>query len=255
LTSRAITAALLSALVVRAALAADGPDGPQGIDDPKVARRLKTRLDVRDGVGPVDDPMESIAVATPEPLRATTYAPRLKLAYRRFNFVRIGASSGGSTTGTAATEPFNTMSLDVYPVSSIVRFGLSSQYGAQSGTFTGGGDYLLAESVTLGGQVPFMLPSGSPWRQITPFAEAFAGGGYMRRRQFDHSVPTVYWQLGFDVGAEIYLVGRAYLSLGLGYIHPVNGFATTTMPTTTSVTAAFTTVFVDTWSLKVGIGI
>jgi hypothetical protein len=259
-TAALLAGALLSALFARPARAQSrapsgaGADGVPGIDDPKVARRLETRADAA-SVAELGDPAASLSATAVPPAPAGPHVPRLKLAYRRFSFVRVGAASANSTSGTAASEPFNVVSLDVYPVSSIVRFGLSSEYGAQSGTFTGGGDYILTESVTLGGQFPFTLPADSPWRQITPFAEGFAGGGYMRRRQFDHSIPTVYWQLGFDVGAELYVTGRAYVSFGVGYIHPVNGFATTTMPTSTSVTAAFTTVFVDTWSLKIGIGI
>ena len=37
-----------------------------------------------------------------------------------------------------------------------------------------------------------------------------------------------------------------YLSLAIGYLRPVNGFARR---------QEFTTVFVDTWSFKVGVGI
>jgi hypothetical protein len=121
----------------------------------------------------------------------------------------------------------------------MVRFGLSTQYGWQSGQFgTGNGDYFIAQSASLG------LQSAGP--VVTPFAEGFAGGGYMRRFQFDRTVPTAYWQLGFDAGANFFLGDVGYVSVALGYLHPVNGFVKET---------SFTSVYVDTWSLKLGIGL
>jgi hypothetical protein len=168
---------------------------------------------------------------------SATYVPRLKLSYRRFSFVRIGASDPASTTGVAASEPFDVISLDLYPVSSFVRFGLSTQYGAESGKLMGGGDYFIAESSSLGAQIPGNI--------FTPFAEAFAGGGYLRRMQFGSSVPTAYWQYGVDVGTEIFMAKYACLSVALGYLHPVNGFTKG---------LSFTSVYVDTWSLKLGVG-
>jgi hypothetical protein len=68
----------------------------------------------------------------------------------------------------------------------------------------------------------------------------------MRRLQFDRTVPTVYWQLGLDVGTEIYFARTGYVSVAIGYLRPVNGFARL---------QEFETVFVDTWSFKLGIGI
>jgi hypothetical protein len=168
---------------------------------------------------------------------SATYVPRLKLSYRRFSFVRIGASDPASTIGVAASEPFDVVSLDLYPVSSFVRFGLSTQYGAESGKLMGGGDYFIAESSSLGAQIPGNI--------FTPFAEAFAGGGYMRRMQFGSSVPTAYWHYGVDVGTEIFMAKYACLSVALGYLHPVNGFTKG---------LSFTSVYVDTWSLKLGVG-
>ena len=169
---------------------------------------------------------------------AGPHVPRLKLGYRRFSFVRIGASAPGSTTGAAASEPFDVMSLDYYPVSSFVRFGLSTQYGAESGRLMGGGDLFIDQSFSLGAQIPGHI--------FTPFAETFAGGGYMRRMQFGSSVPTVYWQYGVDVGTEIFMAKYAFFSVALGYLHPVNGFTKG---------LSFTSVYVDTWSLKLGIGL
>lgn len=160
--------------------------------------------------------------------------PRAQLAFRRFDFVRVGASD---SSGLAASEAFDALSLDFYPVSSVVRFGLSTAYGWQAG-MTSGGDYFATETASLGAQLPF--------GRVVPFAEGLAGVGYMRRLQFAHTVPTVFWQLGIDLGAAVYFARVGFVSLAIGYLHPVNGFLKTT---------SFESIYTDTWSFKIGIGI
>ena len=235
----------------------------EAVDDPKMARRLGTRIFWNEGPAPRAPvaPPPAPVMAAPAPLAtataapegsaadATVYAsraapepapgysrPRLKLAFRRFDFVRVGAAGSGS--GGVASEPFNSLSVDVYPLSSLIRLGLSTQYGWQSGAGLSGGDYFAIESASLGVQIR----AG----RVVPFAETFAGIGYMRRLQFDRSVPTAYWQLGVDLGAEIFLARTGYVSVALGYLRPVNGFAQQLQ---------FGSVFVDTWSFKLGVGI
>jgi hypothetical protein len=160
--------------------------------------------------------------------------PRVQLAFRRFDFVRIGASDSG---GLAASEAFDALSLDVYPMSSLVRLGLSTAYGWQAG-MTSGGDYFATETASFGPQLDF--------GRVVPFAEALAGIGYMRRFQFDHTIPTVFWQLGIDLGASVYFARIGFVSLALGYLRPVNGFLRTT---------SFESVYTNTWSFKIGVGI
>jgi hypothetical protein len=245
---------------------AQTPADTGDIDDPKVARRLGKRIRwgtpppaaapaavpaatvaatataaaAAPTAGDVDGGVPTLArTAQPPPAvgPADWVAPRLKLGYRYFNFVQIGASS--SSNGAVASEPFHSVGIDVYPLTSLVRVGLSTQYGWQSGNFVSNGDYFAAQSVSLGVQY---LEAG----RFVPFAEAFGGVGYMRRLQFDRTVPTLYWQLGVDVGTEIYFARTGYISLAIGYLRPVNGFARVQQ---------FETVFVDTWSFKIGIGI
>jgi hypothetical protein len=247
---RAAGAALALALTVAAApaRAQNDPPGREGIDDPKIERRLGARVPGAAAAPTADQTVTR--VSAPEDARSETSGlsvPHVKLGFRRFDFVRIGATDPGSTNGAAASEPFNSVSLDFYPVSTVLRFGLTTQYGWQSGTFRSNGDYFIAQSFSLGVQLPR--------RAVTPFAEAFGGGGYMRRVQFDRSIPTVYWQLGVDVGAEVYLSRLAYLSFALGYLHPVNGFASAESTGTSVDSASFKSVFVDTWSLKLGVGL
>ncbi len=269
----AATTKLLRAAALIAALAAMAPmarAGEEAIDDPKVARRLGTRMDwasAAPAVSSADGTPPGPSVSAPErvppavasseanteresagaadvlertaaaPAHAPTgYSlPRLQIAFRRFDFVQIGAA--GPTPGLAATEPFNSVSLDVYPVSSLIRLGLSTQYGWQSGTWTTHGDYFAAESVSAGVQLRY--------GRIVPFAEAFAGIGYMRRLQFDRTIPTAYWQLGADLGADVSIASTGFVSVAVGYLRAVNGFL---------VAQQFTTAFLDTWSFKVGIG-
>ncbi len=246
------------------------PADDDTIDDPKVRRRLGTRINVPPPPKPVvppapprrpvtaapppaPAPVQPVPPAAPEaeaglptvvrpytpedegPFRPTL--PRLKLSLRHFNFVQIGAS--GSPDGIAAREAFNNFSIDVYPVSRLVRVGLSSAFGWQSGTWLAQGDYFATQSLSIGAQYGGL-------GRIVPFAEGFAGVGYMRRLQFDRTIPTAFWQFGADAGVEVYVARTGYLSFAIGYLRPVNGFA---------MRQQFTTVFVDTWSFKVGIGI
>jgi hypothetical protein len=245
------------------------PDDPDAIDDPKVSRRLGTRSAVPPpppvappparpprveaaAAPPPPPPVQPIATPTEvetgvptlqrpyTPVAETSFEPtlpRLKLALRRFDFVQIGASE--SSNGVAAPETFNSFSVDVYPVSRIVRVGLSTAFGWQSGTWLANGDYFATQSVSLGAQYGGL-------GRFVPFVEGFAGVGYMRRLQFDRTIPTAFWQFGADAGVEIYLTKVGFLSFAIGYLRPVNGFARRQQ---------FTTVFVDTWSFKIGVGI
>ena len=243
------------------------------IDDPKMARRLGSRVDSASGTDTTAAgapataaPASSAALASPAAPRTAGDTPSadlvaassgggvaasgtpavgpggrtplVGLGYRRFSFVQLGATDPSSATGAASSEPFDTLSLDFYPISHMVRFGLSTQYGWQSGRFNAGGDYFIAQSVSLGLQ--------APGTTVTPFAEAFAGGGYLRRAQFDRTIPTAYWQFGIDGGASFFVADRGYFSVALGYLRPVNGFLKM---------QSFTSVYVDTWSLKIGFGI
>ncbi|HXT99864.1 MAG TPA: hypothetical protein VN903_02660 [Polyangia bacterium] len=163
--------------------------------------------------------------------------PRLKLSLRRFDFVQLGAST--TPNGVASSETFNAFSVDVYPVSRTVRIGLTSAFGWQSGKWLADGDYFATQTVSLGLQYRDL-------GRVVPFAEGFTGVGYMRRLQFERSIPTAFWQFGADAGVEVYVARTGYLSFALGYLRPINGFAKRQM---------FTSVFVDTWSFKVGVGI
>jgi hypothetical protein len=172
----------------------------------------------------------------------------MKLAYRRFSLGALGASSSsasassGTTTAPStvagAAESFESLSLDFYPISGYLRAGTSTQFGWQSGQFDRSGDYFLAQSLNSGIQFP---------GRITPFAEVLAGAGYMRRAQVGAaSLPGAYFQVGLEAGIELYVAGRAYTSIAVGYLHTGNLLV---------VQQSLTSIKQDSWALKVGVGI
>ncbi|HVR02645.1 MAG TPA: hypothetical protein VMT47_10975, partial [Polyangia bacterium] len=82
---------------------------------------------------------------------------------------------------------------------------------------------------------------------VTPFIEAYAGGGYMQRTHAGlNAVATAYGQLGVDVGTEVFLARHFFLSAALGFIHAADGFVKDN---------AFGSFSVDTWSFKLGFGL
>ena len=164
----------------------------------------------------------------------------MKLGYRRFAFLRAGSTGPSITQGDilpSSPESFESLSLDLYPISWYLRVGLSTQFAWESGLFDRTGDYLFAESASVG----FQLPG-----RFTPFVEGLAGAGYMRRKQGPTSLPSGYWQVGVDAGVEIYFAARAYVSVAAGYLHPANLFLAQ---------QNMGSVKLDTWSLKIGLGI
>src|ERR1700690_1514790 len=95
-------------------------DATERIDDPKLERRLGTRVAL--GAAPAGAPTPTfagdivIAEATPSEAQDSGQAkvPRLKLAYRWFTFAQIGPVGAASS---GASEVFHVVSLDLYPVS------------------------------------------------------------------------------------------------------------------------------------------
>lgn len=233
------------------------PDAQETIDDPKLERRLGARVDLpaqAEGAPPpaagavASPPVELLVPGAPERDAAPTEGerplrkPRLKLGYRRFTFNQIGLTP---TTTPAADEPFDVVSLDFYPVSSTIRFGLSGQYGWQEGTFRRNGDAFFAGGTSFGFQAPGPV--------LTPFIEGYAFAGFMQRTQKDlmttgdlNSIATFLGELGVDLGSEAFLATNFCLSFAVGYVHLSNLYARHN---------ALDSFSVDTWSFKLGIGL
>jgi hypothetical protein len=149
--------------------------------------------------------------------------PRLKLTYERF--------SAGNIDG--SPMPLEALHLDMYAVSARwIRGGLDAEGGrghAHLGDATASVKYGL-----LGVNAGFQLPG-----RITPFVEGRAAAGVLAGTLdgsltipgstfvvSDVSVATWMYATGVDAGTEIYLAGRAYVSLGIGWIRTTWGSAT-----------------------------
>jgi hypothetical protein len=236
------------------------PGEAERIDDPKLERRLGTRLVLPpDATGgaleapvagetPVADAAsvsgptfgrDVVVAEAKEPAKAGPLAPkvpRLQLSYRRFTFNEVNAGAGALT---GPSEVFNVVSIDLFPISNTWRFGLSTQYGWQDGTFRQGGDAFIAEAFSIGGQLPGDV--------FTPFFEFYGGGGLMQRLHSNlNSAATAYGELGVDVGTEIFFARHAYFSVAGGYLHSVDGFVKAKV---------FSTISGDTLCFKLGFGI
>ena len=252
---------LWSALAPGAAVAqeAAAPEATEAIDDPKLERRLGARVDLAppaesaappEAGTPPPPAVELLVPGAPERDEVTgegepaARKPRLKLAYRRFTFAQIGLTP---MTTPAEDEPFDVVSVDFYPVSSTIRFGLSGQYGWQEGTFRENGDAFFSAGSSLGFQAPGPV--------LTPFVEGYAFAGLMQRTKKDlmppdgkglNSIATGLGELGIDVGTEAFLAQNFCLSFGVGYVHLTNFFARN---------KSLETFSVDTWSFKLGFGL
>ena len=180
-------------------------------------------------------PLDSLADVASS--KAWPYAPRLKLAYRKFSVASLPTATTTASGTALSPEAFESLSIDLYPMSWYLRVGTSTQFGWHKGQFDRSGDYFFAQSFSSGFQIP---------GRITPFVDALAGAGYMRRLQADGSLPTLYYQAGIEAGVEIYLASRAYTSIALGYLHTGNFFVQN---------SALSSVKQDSLALKFGFGI
>jgi hypothetical protein len=229
-------------------------DTSEGIDDPKLERRLGTRqalgaaseaaaADIASPAGETSSPTFERDVVIAEATSPVASGPsqpkipRLKIGYRRFSFAQIGPPGAA---GSGPSETFNVVSLDLYPVSTNWRFGLSSQYGWEDGEFRSNRDALLAETLSLGGQIP--------GDTFTPFFEVYGGGGMLQRLPAPtlNTHFTAYGVFGLDVGTEIFMARHAYFSVAGGYMHNWNGFGQA---------KKFTTISGDAICFKVGFGL
>ena len=122
-------------------------------------------------------------------------------------------------------------------MSGYLRVGTSTQFGWQSGQFDRSGDYFVAQSFSSGFQIP---------GRVTPFGEALAGAGFMRRLDSTTSLATAHWQVGIEGGVEVYVAGRAYASVAIGYLRTGNLMLLNQSPTSLKL---------DSWTLKLGMGI
>jgi len=198
--------------------------------------------------GPEATVSESV---TAPPANAAVPTPRLKLSYARFSI--------GNPDGSAI--PLNALHLDAYPISQRwLRGGLEIEAGRGDGTYMGDraalADYLLG--VNAGVQLP---------GRVTPFVEGRLTGGALTGHTegpinvagvtvTQASATTYLYGWGVDGGAELYVLGRGYLSLSLGWLHTTWRGATDSAPPGASVpNIVLTDVTHDSFIFKAGVGI
>jgi hypothetical protein len=245
--ARVLVCFCLALCLVGLGRAAFAQSAEESIDDPKVERRLGTRIDVPPvpfasappDVAPTGAASPAaVTEATVKPPAPETRTARVQIAYRRFTFAQIAKATSAAP---AEDESFNVVSLDFYPVSTAWRFGSSTQYGWEQGTFRANGDAFIAESLMLGGQIPGPV--------VTPFFEVHAGAGLMQRTHAGlglNTIATAYGQLGVDVGMDVFVARYAFFSAAIGYLHGTDGFVKEN---------TFASFSVDTWAFKLGFGL
>ena len=176
--------------------------------------------------------------------------PRFKLAYRRF---AISGPDGNPIT-------LDGGQLDVYPLSRRwLRLGIEAEGGRGSSDteqVTARLWYALA-GLTAGLQYP---------ARVTPFVEgrvavgalggslsgaATIGGAAVATQGL--SATTLLYLGGIDVGVEVYAAGRTYLTVALGWVHPVYyGLSTVAVQSTGSTQT--TRIAADAFTFKIGAG-
>jgi hypothetical protein len=164
-------------------------------------------------------------IVTTAPPPAPSFArptPRCKLSYQRL--------SAGNIDGSAV--PLDALHLDVYALSwTFLRAGFEAEGGR--------GNAKLADASAsvkyglVGVNAGLQFPA-----RVTPFVEGRAAAGALGATldgtvtipgstSTVSNVSAVTWMYatGIDAGAEIYFAGRAYVSLGLGWVRTTWGAA------------------------------
>lgn len=191
-------------------------------------------------------PVEPLAPPNDHPV------PRLKLSLVRFE---AGHPAGG-------TIALQSLHLDMYAFSwRYLRAGIDIEGGLGHTTLAGAGTAL--HYGLLGASAGFQIPG-----RITPFIEARLAGGVMGGTIEDTleipgtsvtatglSAATWMWAGGVDVGAELYVLGRSYISAAVGWIRTGWRGADFNGMGATATGLSFKDVTNDSLMLKLGFGI
>src|SRR5450432_239099 len=179
--------------------------------------------------------------------------PRLKLSYERF--------SAGNVDGTAV--PLEALHLDAYFLSwRWLRAGVEAEAGRGRATLYGGAASLKYGLVGL--NAGLQLPG-----RVTPFLEGRLDAGVLggsldgaitipgsTATVTGVSAATYLYARGLDAGVEVYALGRAYLSLSLGWLRTTWGSADYEAKIASqSAGLKFKNVTHDSFLFKVGLGI
>jgi hypothetical protein len=192
--------------------------------------------------------------AAPAPPPAADHpTPRLKLSYERF--------SAGNVDGTAV--PLEALHLDTYFLSwRWLRAGVEAELGRGQARLYGAAASLKYGLVGL--NAGLQLPG-----RVTPFFEGRLDAGVLAgsldgtltipgttTTVSGVSAATYLYARGLDAGVEVYALGRAYLSLSLGWLRTTWGSAEyEAMIANQSAGLRFKNVTHDSLLFKLGLGI
>ena len=166
-------------------------------------------------------------------LRVTHDVPRFALSYR---LLWTASLTGGKL-------PFDVGELQYFPVSNLIRFGVEGEFGWAGGTY---GQWYTLFGATLGLQYP---------ARVTPFIEGrfvagLSGGSYLGQ-----SVFSWMYQGGLEGGAEIYYARRFYVSLAIGWAHPVYAAVDVAALMEKPAKIIHKNLSDDTFTFKIGLGL
>ena len=211
----------------------------EDVDDPKLARTLNPAPPSSENaaVPSSDTKDKSQTSATCQiPIEKKIHpAPMVKLSYRQFTAPNLDGT----------TFPFNVIQLDLYPVSMRwFRLGFELEVGISNNQYS---TTYAAGGISLGVQYP--------WR-VTPFIDGRFIGGVVGGSYMDHLLVTYTWMAGIDVGIELYVVSRLFLSLAIGWVHDVYRGIDIDYQKLNPLNDPISKMFIgDSFTFKVGIGL
>jgi hypothetical protein len=149
-----------------------------------------------------DDPKLSRGAPVPRRWWQPSHAvPRFKLTYR---YLDLAGLQGG-------TQHFDAVGLSVYPLSSLLRLGIEGEFA------WGGGPYqmwLTGLGLAAGVQYP---------ARVTPFLDGRFVAGVVGGTIMGRAAASWLYAGGLETGIEIYYARRYYVTLAVGWMHPVYG--------------------------------
>jgi hypothetical protein len=192
-----LSIAIALALVLTPSLHADE-------DDPKMTRSpavAATPPSSPQSLADEDDPKLSRRPVPRRWWRPTHPVPRFKLAYR---YLDLAGLSGG-------TQHFDAVGVSAYPLSTLVRLGIEAEFA------WGGGPYQMWLA-TLGLAAGVQYPA-----RVTPFLDGRFVAGVVGGTIMGATAASWLYAGGLETGIEVYYARRYFVTLALGWMHPVYG--------------------------------
>jgi hypothetical protein len=182
--------------------------------------------------------------------------PHLKLSYRRFSIANLDLTS----------VPMQGLEIDAYPISTQWgRGGFEVEGGTGHATLNGVG--VDARYGLIGFSAGFQYAA-----PVTPFVEGRLVGGILSGNldgalaiaaatsspaaAMGSSATTFIYGRGIDVGAEVFAIGRAYVSASIGWLHTTwHGVDYAAIVENPSSRLRAKNLTADSFTFKLGIGI